>query len=103
MYLNKADSAGLVINDEINLAEIKTFIAEHYLNEDSLDKAESMCQEGLKVIQAKNIVRMLPQAYLTLGQVKLKKNELVSARDYFSQALSLQPLQISGPKNVLHH
>jgi signal transduction histidine kinase len=89
MYLTKADSAGLVINDEINLAEIKTFIAEHYLNEDSLDKAESMCQEGLKVIQAKNIVRMLPQAYLTLGQIKLKKNELVSAQDYFSQALSI--------------
>jgi signal transduction histidine kinase len=89
MYFQRADSAGMVINDEINLAEIKTFIAEHYLNEDSLEKAESMCLEGLKVIQAKNIVRMLPHAYLTLGQVKLQKHELASAREYFTQALSI--------------
>jgi signal transduction histidine kinase len=88
-YFQKADSAGMVINDEINLAEIKTFIAEHYLNEDSLEKAESMCLEGLKVIQAKNIVRMLPHAYLTLGEIKLKKHDLSSAREYFTQALSI--------------
>jgi signal transduction histidine kinase len=89
IYFNKADSAGMVINDEINLAEIKTFIAEHYLNDDSLVKAEAICLEGLAVIEAKNIVRMLPQAYLTLGQIKLKKNELSSARKYFRQALSI--------------
>ncbi len=89
MYFQKADSAGMVINDEINLAEIKTFIADHYLNEDSLEKAESMCLEGLRVIQAKNIVRMLPHAYLTLGQIKLQKHDFTSARDYFTQALSI--------------
>ena len=89
IYFQKADSAGMVINDEINLAEIKTFIAEHYLYEDSLEKAESMCLEGLKVIQEKNIVRMLPHAYLTLGQIKLQKHDLASARNYFTQALSI--------------
>ena len=89
MYFQKADSAGMVINDEINLAEIKTFIADHYLNEDSLEKAESMCLEGLRVIQAKNIVRMLPHAFLTLGQIKLQKRDFASAREYFTQALSI--------------
>lgn len=88
-YLHKADSAGMVINDEINLAEIKTFIAEHYLNEDSLDAAEKICEEGLTVIRAKNIVRMLPQAYLTLGQIKMRKNDLSAARRYFTNALSI--------------
>ena len=88
-YLHKADSAGMVIRDEINLAEIKTFIAENYLHPDSLDAAESICMEGLRVIQAKNIVRMLPQAYLTLGQIKLQKNDLGEARKYFREALSI--------------
>ena len=88
-YLHKADSAGMVINDEINLAEIKTFIAEHYLNEYSLDEAEAICVEGLAVIQAKNMVRMLPQAYLTLGRIKLEKNDLSSARRYFTESLSI--------------
>ncbi len=35
------------------------------------------------------MVRMLPQAYLTLGQIKLKKHDLSSARKYFTQALSI--------------
>jgi signal transduction histidine kinase len=88
-YLLLADSAGLVINDEINLAEIKTFIAENYLHEDSLDAAETMCLQGLKVILAKNNIRMLPHAYLTLGQIKSEKNDLKEAKKYFSQALTI--------------
>ena len=88
-YLFMADSAGTVIQDEINLAEIKTFIAENYLHKDSLDAAEAICTAGLKVIQSKNIIRMLPHAYLTLGQIKAKKNDLRSARKYFTEALSI--------------
>jgi signal transduction histidine kinase len=89
LYLHKADSAGLVIHDEINLAEIKTFIAENYLHQDSLNTAERICLDGLRVIQAKNIVRMLPQAFLTLGQIKMRKHDLRAAKNYFSQALSI--------------
>ncbi|HEX6223331.1 MAG TPA: ATP-binding protein [Chryseolinea sp.] len=88
-FLHLADSAGTVIQDEINLAEIKTFIAENYLHKDSLDAAEAICMEGLRVIQSKNIIRMLPQAYLTLGQIKLQKNDLRDARKYFSEALNI--------------
>ncbi len=88
-YLHKADSAGMVIHDEINLAEIKTFIAENYLHQDSLNEAEKICLDGLRVIQSKNIVRMLPQAFLTLGQIKAQKNDLREARKYFGQALTI--------------
>lgn len=88
-YLHRADSAGQVINDEINLAEIKTFIAENYLHQDSLDAAEAICTEGLNVILAKNNIRMLPHAYLTLGQIKSQKNDLREAKKYFSQALAI--------------
>ena len=52
-YLNMADSAGTVIQDEINLAEIKTFRAENYLHQGSLDVAEKMCLAGIQVIQSK--------------------------------------------------
>ncbi|HET6544765.1 MAG TPA: tetratricopeptide repeat protein, partial [Chryseolinea sp.] len=88
-YLFMADSAGTVIQDEINLAEIKTFIAENYLHKDSLDAAEAICTAGLKVIQSKNIIRMLPHAYLVLGQIKAKKNDLRAARKYFTDALAI--------------
>jgi signal transduction histidine kinase/Tfp pilus assembly protein PilF len=88
-FLHLADSAGTVIQDEINLAEIKTFIAENYLHKDSLDAAEAICTEGLRVIQSKNIIRMLPHAYLTLGQIKVQKNDLREARKYFTEALRI--------------
>lgn len=88
-YLMLADSAGSVINDEINLAEIKTFIAEHYLHQDSLEAAEKMCNDGLTVILSKNNIRMLPQAYLTLGQIAERKNQLHQARNHISKGLGI--------------
>ncbi len=88
-YLHLADSAGRVINDEINLAEIKTLIAESYLNQEKLDQADAMCAEGLTVIRRVGNVRMLPQASLTMGQIKFNKNDLTAARKYFREALNV--------------
>lgn len=88
-YLHRADSAGRVINDEINLAEIKTRIADSYLNQEKLDQADAMCAEGLTVIRRVGNVRMLPQASLTMGQIKFNKNDLNEARKYFREALNV--------------
>jgi signal transduction histidine kinase/TolA-binding protein len=86
-YLQLADSAGHVINDAINLAEIKTFIAKSYLNTGKLKEAEAMCAEGLEYILKYENKRMLPQAYLTMGQILLKKGATSQAKKYFSMAL----------------
>jgi tetratricopeptide (TPR) repeat protein len=88
-YLHLADSAGRIIKDEINLAEIKTLIADSYLNQEKLEEAERICQEGLQVIRRVNNVRMLPQAYLTMGQIQFKKNALREGRKYFELALQI--------------
>ena len=88
-YLHLADSSGHVIHDEINLAEIKTFLAESYLHQGLLDEAETICLDGLRVISSKNNVRMLPQAYLTLGQIKSLKKDIKGAKKYFNDALTI--------------
>lgn len=88
-YLQRADSAGHVIDDRINLAEIKTFIADTYLNQGLLKEAEAMCAEGLEYIGQYQNKRMLPQAYLTMGQILLKKGEVSKAKRYFSLALEV--------------
>lgn len=88
-YFNLADSAGRVINDEINLAEVKTLIADSYLHQNKLNDAERICREGLEVITRVNNIRMLPQAYLTLGQIMFNKNDLGGSRQYFNLALNL--------------
>lgn len=88
-YFHLADSAGRVINDEINLAEIKTLIADSYLHQKKLNDAERICREGLEVITRVNNIRMLPQAYLTLGQIMFNKNDLAGSRQYFNLALNL--------------
>jgi len=88
-YLQLADSAGNVINDEINLAEIKTFIGVSYLHKGMLNEAEAICAEGLKVILQKSNVRMLPQAYLTMGQIQFNRKNFAAARKYFDLSLGI--------------
>lgn len=88
-YLQLADSAGHVIRDAIDLAEIKTFIADSYMNQGALREAEAMCAEGLEYILKYQNKRMLPQAYLTMGQILLKKGNVSEAKHYFSMALTV--------------
>ncbi len=88
-YLHLADSAGNVIHDEIILAEIKTFIAESYLTKGLLAEADAMCAEGFNVIRKTNNTRLLPQAYMTMGQIKMESGDLVGAWNYFDQALDV--------------
>ena len=88
-YLHLADSAGRVINDQINLAEVKTLIAESYLHQNRLNEAEAMCAEGLEVIRSVNNLRMLPQAFLIMGEIKFSKHNLAESRKYLREALKI--------------
>jgi len=88
-YLHLADSAARTMNDELAMAGVKTFLADSYLAKGPLNQAESLCAEGLKVIQEHNNIRMLPQAYLTMGQIQFKKGALALARHYFTLALDV--------------
>lgn len=88
-YLHKADSAGKVIRDEINLAEIKTLISDSYLDQKRLNEAEAMCAEGLRVILRVNNIRMLPHAYLTMGKILFSKNQFDASRKYFTMSLQI--------------
>lgn len=88
-YFQLADSTGHVIQDEINLAEIKTYLAESLLAVGRLKDAESMCEEGLKVILRRSNIRMMPQAYHTMGQILYQKNDFVKAKRYFNMSLDV--------------
>jgi signal transduction histidine kinase len=88
-YFLLADSTGHVINDEINLAEIKTLLAECYLRKGLLKEAEAMCKEGLNVILRKNNFRMMPQGYKTLGQILFERKDWAGAKKYFLMALDV--------------
>lgn len=88
-YLKSADSTGHTINDEINLAEIKTYLAESYLAKGRLKEAEKISKDGLEVILRKNNVRMMPQAYQTIGLILIEKKDYNGAKQYFSQSLEI--------------
>lgn len=88
-YFHKADSAGRIIRDEINLAEIKTQIADSYLHQNKLKEAESMCTEGLNVISRGKNIRLLPQAYLTMGQIQLEMKSVAEGKKFFVKALEI--------------
>jgi signal transduction histidine kinase len=88
-YLHLADSAGNIIHDQIILAEIKTFIAESYLTKGMLEQAEEICTEGYNVIIKMNNIRMLPQVYVTMGQINLESGKLALAKRFFNLALDV--------------
>jgi signal transduction histidine kinase len=88
-YLHLADSAGNIIHDQIILAEIKTFIADSYLAKGMLEQAEEICTEGYNVIIKMNNIRMLPQVYVTMGQINLESGKLALAKRFFNLALDV--------------
>lgn len=57
LFLHRADSTASSIQDEINLAEIKTYIAKSYLHQGLLQEAQAMCADGLNVILQKHNVK----------------------------------------------
>ena len=88
-YLLKADSAGHVINDRINLAEIKVLLAKNYLATGNLDSAQKLSIEGLAVISGQNAKRTLPEALLVRGQVLLRLGNQKEAKRFFTQGLDI--------------
>jgi tetratricopeptide (TPR) repeat protein len=88
-YFVLADSTGNVIGDAINLAEVKTLIADCYFNKGLLPQAERLGKEGLDYILKSQNKRLLPAAYLTMGQIYFEKGNLNAAKDYFVKALQV--------------
>ncbi|RAW00607.1 tetratricopeptide repeat protein [Pseudochryseolinea flava] len=88
-YFILADSTGNVIHDAINLAEVKTLIADCYFNKGMLKDAERIGKEGLDYILQSQNKRLLPSAYVTMGQVYFEKGNLALAKEYFIKALEV--------------
>lgn len=88
-FLHLADSSGHMIHDKINLADIKTYIAESYVEKGMLQEADKIATEGLAVIARLNAIRLLPQAYITMGQIKFARKAYPEAKHYLMLALDL--------------
>lgn len=88
-YFLLADSAGRVIDDKINLAELNTLLARSYLALGEIVKAEKICRDGIAVIEQLKNVRMKPQAYLTLGQILLQKKDFAGAQKILRDGVAI--------------
>ncbi|MGC3943232.1 MAG: ATP-binding protein [Chryseolinea sp.] len=88
-YLLLADSTAGSIHDEINLAEIKMYIARSYMRDGNIEKAKTIGEEGLAVITHKNNIRLQPSALMTMGEVEFANNNVPAAKNYFEQALAI--------------
>jgi len=89
LYFQKADSAGRVIHDDLGLAEIKILMAEYYLGKNETAKAKELCEGGLAYILNFKNVKLVPHAYVVLGQVHLREKDYAIAKKYFTIALNL--------------
>lgn len=92
-YFHMGDSLGLRINNQLFLAELKTHKAQCQLQQGNIQEAESQCLEGITTIEKSGNLRLLPGAYLTMGQIQLRKNDFVRAKEYFTQMLKISSLR----------
>jgi tetratricopeptide (TPR) repeat protein len=92
-YFRVADSIALSIHDAMLIAEIKTHRGQCELLKGNLDKAENLVGDGIATIEASGNLRLLPDAYLTMGQVQFKKNNFIKAKEYFTLMLKVSALR----------
>jgi signal transduction histidine kinase len=82
-----AERYGNQIHDEINLADIKIYLAQNYLATGQLKLAEQLTKEGFEVIDELNSTLMLPRAHLMLGEILFQQQRWPEARHHFDTAL----------------
>ncbi|HEU5290277.1 MAG TPA: tetratricopeptide repeat-containing sensor histidine kinase [Cyclobacteriaceae bacterium] len=86
-YLNKADSVGRNINDEIQLAETWIYIAKNLLSKNQIQEADSIVDVSLQVIRKKKSIRILSQALLIKAQIEEAKKSYGVAKQLLDEAL----------------
>ncbi|HEY8936649.1 MAG TPA: tetratricopeptide repeat protein [Cyclobacteriaceae bacterium] len=92
-YFQLADSTGRIIKDAIIQAEVKILLAECHLNTGALNEAEIMSSDGLELVKKSQNLRLLPEAYITMGRVQFEKNDLNNAKSYFTKALDASTIR----------
>ncbi len=95
-YLHQADSVDQAVNNELYRAQIKVYLADCYLKKNEFGNAERLAAEGISKIESAENKRMLPEAYLIMGQIQFGKNQFDKARNYFRQSLQVS----SDQKNL---
>jgi GAF domain-containing protein len=88
-FFHRADSTSQRLGDGLLLAEARVNLAECEMTRGNLPLAEQMAEEGLSKIKSYNNGRLLPEAYLTMGQIQYKKGDIEKARKYFTLTLGV--------------
>lgn len=88
-YFQKADSVSQHISDALAHAEIKILMAEYELGKGNTATAKPLCLEGLSYILNFKNVKLLPRAYLVLGEIAFQDKDYSAARKFFTIALNL--------------
>lgn len=92
LYFQKADSAGRVIHDNLGLAEIKILMAEYYLSTKETKRAKQLCEDGLAYILNFKNVKLVPRAYIVLGEIHFAEKDYAIAKKYFTIALNVSTM-----------
>lgn len=88
----KADSGYAVTDDKINMAETRIFLAENYIENNEIENAEQVFQQGYDVIIKSNVVRFQPRLFITLGKIEFLKGGYARAKTHFQRGLKIAQL-----------
>ncbi len=100
----EADSLCRQRKDNISLTEVDMLLAENFLQQQDLGKAEQIAKQGFQFLKSKNLQRHLPKYYLLFGKIAFEKNQLTLATQYFNQVIeSAKPFKDLEPKMEAHY
>jgi signal transduction histidine kinase len=88
-FFLRADSGYASTKDQINLAEIRIFLAENYIEDNKVIEAEAIYEKGYEVIRKSNVIRFQPRAFITLGKIRFLKGDYNNARTAFEKGLTV--------------
>ena len=88
-YFLKGDSTASIIGDKIVLAECKVNLAQSLIANGDLSQAESIAVDALQEIEQSKNMRILPEAYLMMGQIYHKRGDLEKAKYYFTETINV--------------
>ncbi len=88
-YFLKGDSTANVIGDRIVLSECKVNLAQSLIANGDLSKAETIAFDAVHHVEQSKNMRILPEAYLTMGQIYHRRGDLEKAKHYFTQTIDV--------------
>lgn len=85
----QADSIAVKMGDDISLAEIRIGWSEFLVNNNEVNRADTLARQAYEMVNRTRNIRLLPRATLLMGLVHYQLDELSNSKKYFENVIKI--------------